>query len=64
MRVNDKGWVSQNYFLKTGHWTVNDLEGAIWDYKNGRVPVGGYPLQWYEDELYRRTGSKKGWHEE
>lgn len=46
------------------NWTDEDLRGAIWTHKNGMIPRGGYPLEWYEDELYRRTGSKKGFHEE
>lgn len=52
----------RRYLFK--NWTVDDLACAIWDYKNFRVPKGGYPLEWYEDELYRRTGSRKGWHED
>ena len=46
------------------NWSINDLQGAIWMHKNGTVPVGGYPLDWYENELFKRTGSKNGWHED
>ncbi|WP_193774791.1 hypothetical protein [Vallitalea guaymasensis] len=46
------------------NWTVENLKNAIWQYKNGVVPRGGYPLKWYENELYIRTGSKKGFHED
>ncbi len=45
--------------------SVNDLKNAIWQIKRcGTVAVGGYPLEWYEDELYYRTGSKAGYHED
>lgn len=50
-------------FLFEG-WTIEDLKNAIWIHKNGMVPRGGYPLEWHEEELYQRTGSKKGYHEE
>jgi hypothetical protein len=45
------------------NWTDDELRNAIWVAKNGMVPRCGYPLEWYEEELYRRTGSKKGFHE-
>lgn len=44
--------------------TECQLKDAIFLSKRcGIVPVGGYPVKWYEDELERRTGSRKGWHE-
>lgn len=47
-----------------GNWAISDLRNAIWIIKNGSVAKGGYPLEWYEDELERRTGSRRGFHEE
>lgn len=44
--------------------TENNLKNAIWMCKNGMVPTGGYPLEWYEEELFKRTGSKRGYHED
>ncbi|NBH62146.1 hypothetical protein D1155_10835 [Anaerotruncus sp. 80] len=44
--------------------TINELKNAIWMDKNGMCPVGGLPREWYEDELEKRTGSRKGYHEE
>lgn len=44
--------------------TTDQLQNAIWMDKNGMVPVGGCPREWYEDELERRTGSRKGYHED
>lgn len=46
------------------NWTDDELRNAIWMDKNAMVPKGGYPREWYEEELSRRTGSKKGFHEE
>lgn len=44
--------------------TESQLKDAIFLSKRcGIVPVGGYQVKWYEDELERRTGSRKGWHE-
>lgn len=51
-------------FNRFENWTDNELRNAIWMAKNGTVPKGGYPREWYEEELYRRTGSRKGFHEE
>lgn len=48
---------------KTG-LTINQLKNAIWQIKNGMVAIGGYPLEWYEEDLYLLTGNKKGYHEE
>ncbi|WP_251616973.1 hypothetical protein [Senimuribacter intestinalis] len=44
--------------------TINELKNAIWMDKNGMCPMGGFPREWYEDELEKRTGSRKGYHEE
>jgi len=44
--------------------SVNDLKNAIWMCKSGMCPIGGLPLEMYENELYFRTGSKAGYHEE
>lgn len=43
--------------------SVQDLKNAIWVHKNGMVPVGGLSLEWYEDELVKRTGTRRGYHE-
>ena len=43
--------------------TINDLKNAIWDCKDGRMPVGGRSLWEYEDELEYRTGDRRGYHE-
>lgn len=43
--------------------SISDLKNSIWMSKGHMVPVGGLPLEWYEDELERRTGSRKGYHE-
>jgi hypothetical protein len=51
----------KEYLFK--NWTITELKNAIWTMKNSMVAKGGYPLEWYEDELYFRTGSKKGFHE-
>ena len=45
------------------NWTEGELRNAIWTIENGSIARGGYPLEWYEDELYRRTGSRNGYHE-
>ena len=42
----------------------NSLRNEIWKSKNGTVPVGGYPLEVYEDDLYAIAGHKKGYHED
>ena len=44
--------------------TVDELKNAIWKYNIGVCPVGGYPIEWYRDELENRTGSRKGYHED
>ena len=44
--------------------TINELKNAIWMDKNGMCPMGGFPREWYEDALEKRTGSRKGYHEE
>jgi len=43
--------------------SVVELKNSIWSMKNGMTAVGGYPIEDYENELYLRTGSKKGYHE-
>jgi len=43
--------------------SIRELKNAIWQDKNGMVPVGGLPLEWYEDELEKRTGTRRGYHE-
>ncbi|MEA4962102.1 hypothetical protein [Lutispora sp.] len=44
--------------------TVEQLKNAIWNYNNGLVPVGGMPIEWYRQELFKLTGETKGYHEE
>ena len=44
--------------------TIEQLKNEIWAYNNGRVPVGGLPIEMYRDELEKRTGSRKGYHED
>lgn len=44
--------------------TVKQLKNAIWSCRNGNVPIGGMPIQWYRKELFRLTGETKGYHEE
>jgi hypothetical protein len=44
--------------------TVEQLKNAIWTHNNGMVPVGGMPIEWYRNELYKLTGETKGYHEE
>ena len=44
--------------------TVDELKHAIWIDSTGSVPKGGLPIDRYRDELERRTGSRKGWHED
>lgn len=47
------------------NWSDDDLKHAIWQIKGcNTVAKGGYALEWYEDELERRTGSRKGFHED
>jgi hypothetical protein len=43
--------------------TVNQLKNAIWQYNNGIVAIGGMPIKYYRKELYKLTGSIKGYHE-
>ncbi len=43
--------------------TVNELKNAIWMYNSGLVPVGGMPIEWYRNELFKLTGETKGYHE-
>lgn len=35
--------------------TVKELKYAIATYHLGLPPVGGYPVEWYEEELKRRS---------
>ncbi|OQB15746.1 MAG: hypothetical protein BWY15_00459 [Firmicutes bacterium ADurb.Bin193] len=35
--------------------TVQELENALRFDSIGTVPVGGYPREWYEEELFRRN---------
>lgn len=55
----------ENNYLKEcfKNWTIDNLKNSIWMMKNGMSAVGGYPLEYYENELFSRTGSKKGYHE-
>jgi hypothetical protein len=43
--------------------SIRELKNAVWQNKNGMVAVGGLPLEWYEDELEKRTGTRRGYHE-
>ena len=43
-------------------FTVNELRNAIWVCSLGNVPVGGYDVNDYRNELKRRGLSKKGYH--
>lgn len=43
--------------------SIRELKNAVWQDKNGMVPVGGLPREWYEDELEKRTGTRRGYHE-
>lgn len=43
--------------------SIRELKNSIWQDKNGMVPVGGLPREWYEDELEKRTGTRRGYHE-
>lgn len=43
--------------------TENELRNAIWMCRSGMCPIGGRALEDYENELFRRTGDKKGYHE-
>ncbi len=46
-------------------WNDNELKNAIWISAGCHsVPRGGYPEEWYRDEIERRTGSRLGYHEE
>ena len=53
---------NRSWFFKNR--TDDELRNDIWAIKSQGPPgVGGYPLEWYEDELERRTGSRKGFHD-
>lgn len=42
--------------------TINGLKHAIWIASMGSIPKGGYPIEQYRDELYRRTGNREGYY--
>lgn len=44
--------------------TVSQLKNAIWDCNNGRVAIGGLPVEEYRQELILRGDDGKGYHEE